>query len=177
MSLVVRTAGTPLALALPVEKEISAVDPDQPVYQVRSMEQLKSEWVSRRFLTLLLVGMFAGLALMLASIGIYGVMAHSVGLRSHEIGIRMTLGASRGDVLRMILGQGAGLSAIGLGVGLVAAVALTRLMSSMLYSTSADDPLTFVGVALLLVAVALLACYIPARRATRVDPLVALRYE
>ena len=104
-------------------------------------------------------------------------MAHSVGLRSHEIGIRMTLGASRGDVLRMILGQGAGLSAVGLGVGLVAAVALTRLMSSMLYSTSADDPLTFVGVALLLVAVALLACYIPARRATRVDPLVALRYE
>jgi putative ABC transport system permease protein len=177
MSLVVRTAREPLALALAVEKEIFAVDPDQPVYQVRSMEQLKSEWVSRRFLTLLLVGLFAGLALMLASIGIYGVMAHSVGLRSHEIGIRMTLGASRGDVLRMILGQGAGLSGIGLGVGLVAAVALTRLMSSMLYSTSADDPLTFVGVALLLVAVALLACYIPARRATRVDPLVALRYE
>jgi putative ABC transport system permease protein len=177
MSLAVRTAREPLALALAVEKEIFTVDPDQPVYQVRSMQQLKSEWVSRRFLTLLLVGLFAGLALMLASVGIYGVMAHSVSLRSHEIGIRMTLGASRQNVLRMILTQGAGLSGIGLGVGLLAAVALMRLMASMLYSTSAGDPLTFLGVALLLVAVALLACYIPARRATRVDPLVALRYE
>lgn len=177
MSLAIRTAREPLALALAVEKEIFSVDPDQPVYQVRGMEQLRSEWVSQRFLALLLVALFAGLALVLAAVGIYGVMAHSVTLRTHEIGIRMTLGASHKDVLRMIVAQGAGLTAIGLGLGVFAAVALTRLMKSLLYGVSAGDPLTFLGVALLLVTIALLACYIPARRATRVDPLVALRYE
>ena len=177
MSLAVRTTHEPLTLGLAVEKEILAVDADQPVYQVRSMQQLKSEWVSQRFLALLLVALFADVALVLAAVGIYGVMAHSVALRTHEIGIRMTLGASRTDVLRMILAQGAGLTAVGLSIGVLGAIALTRLMKSLLYSVSATDPLTFLGVALLLVGIALLACYIPARRATRVDPLVALRYE
>jgi putative ABC transport system permease protein len=177
MSLAVRTAREPLTLGLAVEKEILAVDADQPVYQVRSMQQLKSEWVSQRFLALLLVALFADVALVLAAVGIYGVMAHSVALRTHEIGIRMTLGASRTDVLRMILAQGASLTAVGLGIGVLGAIALTRLMKSMLYSVSVTDPLTFLGVALLLVSIALLACYIPARRATLVDPLVALRYE
>ena len=177
MSLAVRTTREPLTLGLAIEKEILAVDADQPVYQVRSMQQLKSEWVSQRFLALLLVALFADVALVLAAVGIYGVMAHSVALRTHEIGIRMTLGASRTDVLRMILAQGASLTAVGLGIGVLGAIALTRLMKSMLYSVSVTDPLTFLGVALLLVSIALLACYIPARRATRVDPLVALRYE
>src|SRR6266702_3660864 len=177
MSLAVRTTREPLALGLAVEKEILAVDADQPVYQVRSMQQLKSEWVSQRFLALLLVALFADVALVLAAVGIYGVMAHSVALRTHEIGIRMTLGASRTDVLRMILAQGASLTAVGLGIGVLGAIALTRLMKSMLYSVRVTDPLTFLGVTLLLVSIALLACYIPARRATSVDPLVALRYE
>lgn len=177
MSLAIRTEQEPLTLALAVEQEIRAIDPDQPVYQVRSMQQLKSEWVSRRFLALLLVALFAGVALVLAAVGIYGVMAHTVTLRVHEIGIRMTLGASHTEVLRMILAQGAGLTGVGLCIGVFAAIALTRLMKSLLYGTSATDPLTFLGVVFVLASIALLACYIPARRATRVDPLVALRYE
>lgn len=177
MSLAIRTSQDPLALTQSVKDQIQSVDPDQPIYQVRTVSQLKSEWVSRRFLTLLLVGLFAAFALVLAAIGIYGVMAHSVTRRTHEIGIRLALGANRGNVMRMILGQGATLTGIGLAVGLIASFALTRLMSAILYGISVSDPITFLAVAILLMFVALAACYIPARRAMRVDPMVALRYE
>ena len=126
---------------------------------------------------MILLGAFAGLALLLSSIGIYGVISYLVGQQTREIGIRMALGAQRKDVLRLILGNGARMALLGIAIGIVAALGLTRLMAKMLYGVSATDPLTFVVVALVLVLVALAACYIPARRAMRVDPLVALRYE
>jgi ABC-type antimicrobial peptide transport system permease subunit len=131
---------------------------------------------TRRF-SMILLAAFAVLALLLSSVGIYGVVAYLVGQRTHEIGLRMALGASRTDVLRMVLTQGAKLAAIGVVIGLAASLALTQLMARMLYGVSATDPLTFVGVALILTLVALAACCIPARRAMRVDPMVALRYE
>ncbi|HEV2299050.1 MAG TPA: ABC transporter permease [Candidatus Acidoferrales bacterium] len=177
MSLAIRTAQDPLALMQAVKEQVQAVDPDQPIYQVRTISQLKSEWVSRRFLTLLLVGLFAAFALILAAIGIFGVMAHSVTRRTHEIGIRLALGANPQNVMRMILGQGAALTGIGLAIGLIASFALTRLMSAILYGVSVTDPVTFAAVGVLLMLVALAACYVPARRAMRVDPMVALRYE
>ncbi|MGH9776105.1 MAG: ABC transporter permease [Candidatus Acidiferrales bacterium] len=177
MSLAIQTGQNPLGLAAAVESEISAVDPDQPVYEVRTMDQIKSEWMSQRFLTTLLVGMFAAVALALASVGIFGVMAYFVTRRTQEIGIRMALGAEPRDVMRMIMKQGAGLVAIGLAVGVVVALGLTRLISSLLYGVSAADPITYGSVVVLLMSVAAAACYIPARRAMSVDPLVALRHE
>src|SRR5262249_44304055 len=144
---------------------------------VRTMDEVLVAAESRpRFLTLLL-GLFSGLALALAAVGIYGLMAYSVAERTHEIGIRMALGAKRGDVIRMIFGYGTQLVVAGMVIGLGGAVALTRLMASLLFGITATDPATFAGGAVILAAVALSACYIPARRATRVDPMVALRYE
>ena len=177
MSLVVRTDGAPLALAESARREIQAIDKDQPVADLRTMESWIGESVARtRFGTLLLT-VFASIALLLAAVGIYGVMAYSVAQRTHEIGIRMALGAERRDVFKLIIGQGLVLTLVGVGVGLGAAFALTRVMSNLLFGVTASDPLTFALIALLLSAVALLSCYIPARRAAKVDPLIALRYE
>jgi putative ABC transport system permease protein len=177
MSLVVRTAGDPLALQSAVRREVQAVDRDVPASGARTMEQFLSASVAPRRFSLLLLGIFAGAALLLAAMGIYAVISYSVAQRTHEIGIRMALGAGRRDVLKMILGGGLKLILTGLAVGVSGAFALTRLMSSLLFGVSAVDPATFVIISALLSGVALLACYIPARRAMNVDPMEALRYE
>jgi putative ABC transport system permease protein len=177
LSLAIRTSVDPLSLSGAVQQEILAVDPNQPVYQIRSLEQLRSDWLSQRFLALLLVGLFAALAVILAAVGIYGVMSYAVTRRTREMGIRMALGAQRRDITGMILSDGGVLMGIGLGAGIVAAWGLTRLMAALLYGVTSTDPLAYAGGAVLLCAVALLACYIPARRAAKVDPIMALRYE
>jgi putative ABC transport system permease protein len=153
------------------------MDPEQPMAAVSTMDQLLAGTLSRSRFTMLVLGVFAALALVLACVGIYGVIAYSVTQRTQEFGIRMALGANRRDVFRLVFGQGGRLILLGTGLGIVAALIITRLMATLLYGISATDPLTFATVALLLALVALAACYIPARRATRVDPIVALRYE
>jgi putative ABC transport system permease protein len=175
--LVVKTDGDPLALAGAVRKTVWDVDRDQPVSNVRTMEDVLAESLARQRFSTLLLGVFAGVALLLAAVGIYGVMSYSMAQRTREIGIRMALGAQKRDVLKLAVGQGVKLVAIGVGIGLVGALALTRVMTSLLYGVSATDPVTLVTISLVLVAVALLASYIPARRASKVDPLIALRYE
>jgi putative ABC transport system permease protein len=177
MNLLVRTKGNPLAFKDLIEAEVREVDKDQPVYQVQTMNELIGITVATRRFAMFLLGLFAGLALLLAAVGIYGVMSYSVTQRTHEIGIRMALGASSRDVMRLIVGRGLALVAAGAAVGLGGAYAATRLMATLLYEVSATDPLTFAAVTAGLTIVAMLACYIPARRATRVDPMVALRYE
>ncbi len=177
MGLVARTAGDPLAAVGPMKEAILTVDKDQPVTAVRSMEQVLADSLSQRRFTMLLLGLFAALALVLASVGIYGVMSYTVAQRTHEIGVRMALGARPADVLGLVVAQGMAIAGIGVGIGLAAALALTRLMSSFLFGVSATDPLTFIAIPLVLAGVALGACFVPARRATRVDPMVALRYE
>jgi putative ABC transport system permease protein len=177
MILAVRTSADPRSVTASVRKEILAVDPDQPVSNIRTMNDVISTSVAAQRLSTTMLGIFAGIALVLAAVGIYGVMSYAVTQRTHEIGIRMALGAQRRDVLRMIIKEGMTLAILGVGIGLVASFALTRVMSSLLYDVSVTDPLTFIGLSLLLSVVALLACGIPARRATRVDPMVALRYE
>lgn len=177
MNLVVRSATDPASLVPAIRAAVAAVDKDQPISGVETMKQLVSDSVSTRRLTLVLLGLFSGLALVLAAIGIYGVMAYSVAQRTHEIGIRMAVGAQQKDVLGLVLGEGARLTLWGVGFGVAAALGLTRLLSSLLFAVSASDPLTYAAVAVVLVVVALLASYIPARRALRVDPIVALRYE
>ncbi len=177
MTIVVRTEKEPLALVSAVRNELQQMDPEQPMAAVSTMEQLLAATLSRSRFTTLVLGVFAALALVLACVGIYGVVAYSVTQRTQEFGIRMALGAKRGDVFRLVLGQGTRLTFLGIGIGIVAALAVTRLMATLLFGISATDPLTFTAVALLLALVAIAACYIPARRATRVDPFVALRYE
>ena len=177
MTVVVRTENDPLTLVSAVRNELQQMDPEQPMAAIATMDQLLSGSLSRSRFTMLVLGVFAALALVLACVGIYGVIAYSVTQRIQEFGIRMALGANRHDVFRLVLGQGTRLTLLGIGLGIVAALIVTRLMATLLYGISATDPLTFVAVALLLALVALAACYIPARRATRVDPIVALRYE
>jgi putative ABC transport system permease protein len=177
MSLVVRTASEPLALAATVRREAQALDNAVPVFGVSAAEQTLSRTVAQPRFNLILLGLFAMVALLLAAVGIYGVLANAVRQRTHETGIRLALGASPGAVFRLAIGQGMGLAGIGTGVGLGGAFALTRYLESLLYEVRPTDPLTFAGVALLLLGVALVACWIPARRATKVDPLTALRHD
>jgi putative ABC transport system permease protein len=177
MTILVRTVNDPLTLVSAVRNELQQMDPEQPMADIATMDQLLAGSLSRSRFTMLVLGVFAALALVLASVGIYGVIAYSVTQRTQEFGIRLALGASRRDVLRLVLGQGARLALLGISLGVIAALIITRLMATLLYGISASDPVTFTAVALLLAVVALAACYIPARRATRVDPIVALRYE
>jgi putative ABC transport system permease protein len=176
-TLVVRANVEPLSLSKQVREAVWSVDPDQPVWKVRTVEYLMGVNVSDRRFVLYLMACFAGLALLLTALGIYGVVSYTVAQRTHEIGIRVALGAQGRDVLRLVLRHGMGLALLGVGIGLAAAYAVTRYLASLLYGVSTTDPPTYAAVALLLAGVALLACLIPARRATRVDPMVALRHE
>jgi len=175
--LVVSTKGDAASVVGAVRQAVWTVDKDQPVSNVRTMEQVVTAAISKERFQSLLLGLFAALALLLACVGLYGVISYAVVQRTHEIGVRMALGAKPVDVLRLVIRQGLGLTIIGLVVGVAAGSVVTRVLSDMLYGVGTRDPLTFVGAPLLLLIVALLACYIPARRATRIDPLVALRYE
>ena len=177
MTLVARTNGDPLSLVAAVRGQIQEIDRDQPVSNIHTMEELLARSVSQRRFNLLLLAFFAGVALLLASVGIYGVMSYSVEQRAHEIGVRIALGARTADVLRLLLGHGMKLVATGVAIGLAGAFALTRLISTLLFGVRATDPLTFAVIALSLALVSLAACWIPARRATKLDPLVALRRE
>ena len=176
-SLVVRTEGDPLNIVGAIKSQIWSIDPHQPVASVATMEQVLANSVAARRFNMVLIGAFAALALALSALGIYGVISYTVSQRTHEIGIRVALGARGSHVLRLVVGQGMALALAGVGVGLAAAAALTRLMSTLLFGVSPTDTPTFVAVAVLLSGVALAACIVPARRATKVDPMVALRYE
>ncbi|HKP86348.1 MAG TPA: ABC transporter permease [Blastocatellia bacterium] len=177
MYLAMRVAGDPLSLSGAVRGAVTSIDKDQPVANIRTMESALADSLARPRFSTLLLGIFAGLALLLAAVGLYGVMSYAVAQRTHEIGIRMALGAESSDVLKMVVRQGLTLTVAGVGIGLAGALILTRLMTSMLYGVSATDPATFALISALLIGVALAACFVPARRATRVDPMVALRYE
>jgi putative ABC transport system permease protein len=179
MALVVRAGegATASGLAPSVRGEVKSLDASLPVYNVRTMRDVVDEAVSPKRLTMFLLAFFALSALVLAAVGLYAVMSYAVAQRRHEIGIRLALGAQGEDILRLVLSQGLVLTLVGLALGLVGALMLTRVMASILYGVSATDPLVFGGVASVLAAAALLACYVPARRATKVDPMIALRYE
>jgi predicted permease len=176
-TVVVRAHSDLTTLAGEARREVLALDKDLPITNVAPMDEIGAHAVSTARFTMLLVGLFAGLALLLAAVGIFGVMSYSVTQRTHEFGIRMALGAQQQNVLGMVVSQGARLAVAGVALGLVAAMVLTRAMTTLLYGVSASDPWTFAGVAVVLVAVAMFACFLPARRASRVDPMVALRYE
>jgi predicted permease len=176
-AVVLRTQGDPAAIMGEVRRAVAELDPREVVYGVQTMQGVIAGSLAPRRLSMLLLSAFASLALLLCCIGIYGVISHLVGQRTHEIGIRMALGAQSGDVMRLVLGQGLRMAFLGVLIGIAAALALTRLMASQLFGVSSNDPLTFVVVGALLTLVALLACYVPARRAIRVDPLIALKHE
>jgi ABC-type antimicrobial peptide transport system permease subunit len=177
IGMLVRTQTAPLLLFPSIRLSVSRVSNEHVVYEGQTLQQIVSDSLADRRFAMMLLGAFAGLALLLSSIGIYGVISYLVGQRIQEIGTRMALGAQRRDVLQLILGRGVALAAIGVGVGAVLAFGLTRQMRSMIYGVSAADPLTFLAVSVLLMLVAVAACYVPARRAMGVDPMMALRYE
>jgi putative ABC transport system permease protein len=177
MHLIVRTSADPLGLVAAVRQQVRDLDSTLAVADIRTLEMVLSRNLSRQRLVMSLMGVFAAVALLLAMIGIYGVLAYSVSQRQQEIGIRIALGAKTGDILKLVLSQGMALASIGLVLGGIGALALTRWLSSELFGVSPTDPLIFAGVAALMILVSLLACIVPARRAAHVDPLVALRYE
>ncbi|HMG76363.1 MAG TPA: ABC transporter permease [Pyrinomonadaceae bacterium] len=177
MNLLVRTNTDPLNLTAAVRREVQALDPNQPVFNVSTMERTIDQSLGTQRLSMTLLAILASLALILAAVGIYGVMSYTVSQRTHEIGIRLAIGAQPRDVFRLVLRHGMTLTLIGVVLGLMGAFGLTRLMTRMLFGVEPTDPTTFAGIAILLIGVALVACYLPGRRATRVDPLVALRYE
>jgi predicted permease len=177
MTVVMRSHGDPSALSPPIKKELRGIDPDLPMYSVRTMDDRVQESLARRRFSMLLLGIFAGVALVLATIGIYGVMAYLVNQGTREIGIRMAIGATQREIVRLVVFQGMTLAVAGVSIGLAAAFVFARLMRSLLFGISAADPLTFAGISLLLTFVALLATYIPARRAARIDPILCLRAE
>jgi putative ABC transport system permease protein len=177
MKLVVRTQGDPLGLVVPIQRLVSQIDPDVPVYNVQTLQAISMERSFVRRLTTTVLGVFALTALLLAALGIYGVMAYSVSRRTNEIGIRIALGACMADIVRMVLRQGARLALIGIVIGLAVSLVLSRLISTFLFGVTGYDPITFVLVVAVLTLSALIACYIPARRAARIDPMEALRYE
>jgi putative ABC transport system permease protein len=177
MNLIVRSTAEPANLIPALRSRILEVDRFTPITRIRTLEEMVADSIGQQRFYMLLLALFAGIAATLAAIGIYGVLAYSVVQRTHEIGIRMALGAQAGDVLKLVIRHGMTMTLIGVVLGLAASAALTRLMAGLLFGVSATDPLTFVIVTGFLAGVALLACYLPARRATKVDPITALRYE
>jgi putative ABC transport system permease protein len=177
MSLVVRTSGDALAMAGAVKKEIHEIDKDLAAFEVATIDELLAETIALRRFSMTLLIIFALVAMSLAAIGIYGVISYSISQGTHELGVRIALGATASDILKLVLKQGMAMTGLGMAIGLVAAYGLTRLLSSLLYDVTATDPATFAIVSALLAGVALAATYIPARRATRIDPMVALRHE
>jgi putative ABC transport system permease protein len=177
MTVIAKASGDPNQLIAALREQVKALDPNQPIYNIRTMNEIRDESVAPERLNLTLLSLFAAIALLLAIVGIYGVMSYTVTQRTHEIGIRMAIGAQPRDVFRMVLGQGMTLALIGVAIGLLGAFGLTRLMASMLFGVEPTDPTTFAAIAALLTGVALVACYVPGRRATKVDPVVSLRYE
>ncbi len=177
MTLAIRTRGATSGLVEEVKNQVWSLDSQIPVSDVHTMDELMAVSLAQQRFNMLLLGLFAALALILAAVGIYGAMAYVVSQRTHEIGIRTALGAQRRDVLRLVMGDGAKIALFGIAIGIVGALALTRLMAGLLFDVKPTDPATFAAVAILLALVALAACYLPALRATRVDPMVALRYE
>jgi putative ABC transport system permease protein len=177
LSVVLRTAGDPALQTAALRSALAEIDPNQPLVKVRTMEENMATTVAQPRFRTWLIGILAMLALVLAAVGVYGVMSYTVTQRTSEIGVRVALGAQPKDVFRIIVGQGLRLALFGVGVGLAAALVLTRLLQSFLFGISAYDPVTFIAVSLLLTLVAVAASYFPARRATRVDPMIALRYE
>lgn len=177
VAVVLRTQGDPAAVMDPVRSAVREMDPREIIYSVQTLDDVIAGSLAARRLSMILLAAFAALALVLSCVGIYGVISYVVGQRTQEIGVRMALGAQPGDVMRLVLGQGVRMALIGVAIGIAAALGLTRLMANQLFGVTAHDPLTFIAVAILLALVALLACYLPARRAMRVDPIIALRYE
>jgi putative ABC transport system permease protein len=178
MDLAIRTTvSRPLSLASAIRRQVQFIDADQPVYDVATMETRLSDWLAPRRFNAFLVGLFAALALALAAVGVYVLMSYSVAERTQEFGIRLALGARPQEVLSGVVGRGLKLTLVGVAIGIAGALALTRFLASLLYGVKPTDPLTFIAVSIILIAVGLAACYFPARRASKVDPMVALRYE
>ncbi|MCI0664210.1 MAG: FtsX-like permease family protein [Acidobacteria bacterium] len=177
MGIILRTAADPAAIAYDVRSKVMELDPAQSITNLKTVERMVYEIATPKRVMSAMMAVFAVIALLLAGAGLYAVMAYAVTQRTHEIGIRLALGSNSGGILRIITGQGLKLTVVGLALGLVGAFALTRVMSRILYGVNAVDPLTFIMIPLLLLGVALLACYLPARRATKVDPIIALRCE